>query len=135
VYRGVQICTFGDSIEGKLVTVVDELKGSDCGNEKEDTERMTSLRSHDLNKLRMSNKKTRSCLNMMKDSKHLMMMLLMKLMSGTNGFSKSLKTFSLSEVYAMYIKVVNWLMLIWENEETGENEERGEDDEADDNEV
>ena len=32
VYRSVQICTFGDSIEGKLVTVVDELKGFDCGN-------------------------------------------------------------------------------------------------------
>jgi hypothetical protein len=36
------------SIEGKLVTVVDELKGSDCGNAREDTERMTSLRSQTM---------------------------------------------------------------------------------------
>jgi hypothetical protein len=43
---------------------------------------------------------------MMKDSKHQMKMLLMKLTSGTNGFSKSLKTFSQSEVCAMYSGVV-----------------------------
>ena len=34
----------GDSIE----TAVDELKGSDCGNASEDTERMTSLRSQTI---------------------------------------------------------------------------------------
>ena len=38
----------GDSIEGKLVTVVDELKGSDRGNAREDIERMTSLRSQTM---------------------------------------------------------------------------------------
>jgi hypothetical protein len=62
--------------------------------------------THELNKLRLSKKKPRSCLNMMKDSKHLMKMLLMKRMSGMNGFSKSLKRFSLSEVCAMYSGVV-----------------------------
>ena len=44
----VQNCTFGDSIEGKLVTVVDELKGSDCGNVTEDNERVLSLRSQNM---------------------------------------------------------------------------------------
>ena len=34
--------------------------------------------TNDLEKLRLSKKKLRSCLNMMKDSKHLMKMLLMK---------------------------------------------------------
>ena len=40
--------TIGDYIEGKLVTDVDELKGPDCGNATEETERMLSLRSQTM---------------------------------------------------------------------------------------
>ena len=39
-------------------------------------------------------------------------------------------------VQTMYDRTVNWLlMLIWENEATGEDEETGEDEKADDKEV
>ena len=38
----------GDPIEGKLVTAVDELKGPDCGNATEETERMPILGSQTM---------------------------------------------------------------------------------------
>ena len=44
----VHCLTIRDSIEGKLVTAVDELKGPDCGNVTEETERMPSLRSETM---------------------------------------------------------------------------------------
>jgi hypothetical protein len=38
----------GDSIEGKLLTAVDELKGPEFGNATDETERMPSLRSQTM---------------------------------------------------------------------------------------
>jgi hypothetical protein len=59
------ISHFWDSIEGKLVTAVDELKGPDCGNTTEETEKDAEVEksdyvyedTNDLDKLRIS----RSC--------------------------------------------------------------------------
>ena len=98
-----------------LLRVIKFYTDADCGKASEETGKDAEVENsdyfdeytNDLDKLRLSKKKPRSCLNTMKDSKHLMKMLLMKLMSGTNGFSKSLKTFSLSEVCFMYSGVVN----------------------------
>jgi hypothetical protein len=63
----------GDSIEGKLVTAVDELKEPDCGNATEETEKDAEVEkldyidedTNDLDKLRLSKNRRRSCLNMM----------------------------------------------------------------------
>jgi hypothetical protein len=57
--------------EGKLVTAVDELKGPDCGNATGETEmdakvEKADTEANDLDKLRLSKKKPRTCLNMMK---------------------------------------------------------------------
>ena len=55
----------GDSIEGKLVINVDELKGRDCGNATEETEKDAKVEksdyvdedTNDLDKLRISKKR------------------------------------------------------------------------------
>jgi hypothetical protein len=55
----------GDSIEGKLVIAVDELKGPDCGNATEETEKDAEVEksdyvdedTNDLDKLRISKKR------------------------------------------------------------------------------
>jgi hypothetical protein len=55
----------GDSIEGKLVTAVDELKGPDCGNATEETEKDAEVEksdyvdedTNDLDKLKLSKKR------------------------------------------------------------------------------
>ena len=66
-----------------------------------------------------------------------MKMLLMKLLSfdKTNWFINIFNIICLSEVCAMYVGVVNRLIMLMGNEETVENEETSEDDKADDNEV
>ena len=66
-----------DSIKGKLVTAVDELKWPDCGNTIKETEKTAEVEKSDyidedtdnLDKLRLSKMKPRSCLNMMKPGK------------------------------------------------------------------
>ena len=78
------------------MTAVDELKGTDCGNATEETEKDAKVEKsdyvnddfNDMDKLRFSKKKPRSCLNMMKACKqsprvrsNLMKMLLMALLS------------------------------------------------------
>jgi S-ribosylhomocysteine lyase LuxS involved in autoinducer biosynthesis len=63
----------GDSIEGKVVTAVDELKEPDCGNATEETEKDAEVKSsdyidedtNDMDKLRLSKNRPRTCLNMM----------------------------------------------------------------------
>jgi hypothetical protein len=69
----------GDSIEGKVVTAVEELKEPDCGNATEETEK--ELRSqveksdyidedtNNMDKRRLSKNITRCCLNMMQAEK------------------------------------------------------------------
>jgi hypothetical protein len=84
VYISVHICTSrlvnqdcGDSIEGKVVNDVDELKGSDCGNATEETEKDGKVEksdyvdeaTNDMDKLRLSKNRQRSCLNMMQAEK------------------------------------------------------------------
>ena len=67
----------GDSIEVKLVTAVDELKVPDCGNETEQTEKDAEVEksediyedTNDMDKLRLSKNRPRSCLNMMQAGK------------------------------------------------------------------
>jgi hypothetical protein len=85
----------GDSIEGKLVTADDELKGPDCGNATEETEKDAEVEksdyvdedTNDLDKLWLSRRDPRSCLNIMNAVKssprvqsNLLKMLLMKLL-------------------------------------------------------
>jgi hypothetical protein len=53
----------GDSIEGIVVTAVAELKEPNCGNATKET--------NDMDKLRLSKNRPRSCLNMMKAEKQL----------------------------------------------------------------
>ena len=63
----------GDSIEGKLVTAVDELKVPDCGNATEQTEKDAEVENskdidedtNDMDTLRLSKNRPRSGLNMM----------------------------------------------------------------------
>ena len=85
MYRSVHICTIsldaishcGDSIEGKVVTAVDELKEPDCGNATEETEKDAEVEksdyidedTNDMDKLRLSKNRPRSCLNMMQAEK------------------------------------------------------------------
>ena len=67
----------GDSIEGKVVTAVDELKEPDCGNATEETEKDAEVEksdyidedTNDMDKLRLSKNRPRSCLNMMQAEK------------------------------------------------------------------
>ena len=65
----------GDSIEGKVVTAVDELKEPDCGNATEETEKDAEVEKSDyidtnnMDKLRLSKNRPRSCLNMMQAEK------------------------------------------------------------------
>jgi hypothetical protein len=69
----------GDSIEGKVVIAVDELKESDCGKATEETEKDAEVEksdyidedTNDMDKLRLSKNRPRSCLNMMKAEKQL----------------------------------------------------------------
>ena len=57
--------------EGKVVTAVDELKEPDCGNATEETEKDAEVEKSDyidtnnMDKLRLSKNRPRSCLNMM----------------------------------------------------------------------
>ena len=58
----------GDSIEGKVVTAVDELKEPDCGNATEETEKDAKVEksdyidedTNDMDKLRLSKNRPRS---------------------------------------------------------------------------
>ena len=67
----------GGSIEGKLVTTVDELKRPDHGNATEETEKdakddksdYIDEDTNDKNKLSLSKNRPRSCLNMTQASK------------------------------------------------------------------
>jgi hypothetical protein len=67
----------GDSIEGKVVTAVDELKEPDFGNATEETEKDAEVEksdyidedTNDMDELRLSKNKTRSCLNMVRAEK------------------------------------------------------------------
>ena len=59
------ISHYGDSIEGKVVTAVDELKEPDYGNATDYFDEDTN----DMDKLRLSRNRTRSCLNMMQAEK------------------------------------------------------------------
>jgi hypothetical protein len=92
----------GNSIEGKLVNAVNELKGPDCGNATEETDKDVKVKKSDyvdddtngLDKLRLSKKKPKSCLNMMKAGKssprvqsNLNSCLLIKQMGFQNPFS------------------------------------------------
>tara|TARA_B110000908_G_C10027660_1_gene345895 strand:- start:380 stop:652 length:273 start_codon:yes stop_codon:yes gene_type:complete len=74
VYRSVHIFFIShceDSIEGKVVTAVDELKEPDCGNATEETEKDAEVEksdyidedTNDMDKLRLSKNRPRSCLN------------------------------------------------------------------------
>jgi hypothetical protein len=61
----------GDSIKGKIVTAVDELKEPNCGNATEETEKDAEVEkseyidkdTNDMDKLRLSKNRPRSCLN------------------------------------------------------------------------
>ena len=61
--------------EGKVVTAVDELKEPDCGNATEETEKDAEVEKSDyidtnnMDKLRLSKNRPRSCLNMMQAEK------------------------------------------------------------------
>jgi hypothetical protein len=67
----------GDSIEGKVVTAADELKELDCGNATEENEKDAEVEksdyidedTNDMDKLRLSKNRPRSCLNMMQAEK------------------------------------------------------------------
>ena len=46
LFRSKSLAHCGDSIEGELVTAVDELRGPDCGNATKETENDAEVRLH-----------------------------------------------------------------------------------------